>query len=138
MPIPTELFETIRGRQAPGGDPGMALDAIVTWRALFRKFGPLIGPLSTELLFARSLGAHAGAFPWLPQAAPGGLRPTLDEFERSLDSRTLDEIAAANHALLATFATGLSDLIGAGLVIRFLQAAFPRDESNKNSQEYAA
>lgn len=110
----------------------MTMDAIVIWRALFKKFAPLIGPLSTELLFARSLAVHAGAFPWLPQVAPGAARPLLDEFERSLDKQTPDEIAAANHALLASFTTSLSELIGSGLVIRFLQAAFQHDESNKN------
>jgi hypothetical protein len=132
MPIPTELFATITGRLAPDGAAGMTMDAIVIWRALFKKFAPLIGPLSTELLFARSLAVHAGAFPWLPQVAPGAARPLLDEFERSLDKQTPDEIAAANHALLASFTTSLSELIGSGLVIRFLQAAFQHDESNKN------
>jgi hypothetical protein len=115
----------------------MPMDAIVVWRMLFKKFAPLIGPLSMELLFARSLAAHAGAFPWLPQVLPGAAGPVLEDFERSLDSRTPDEIAAANRALLATFTSRLSDLIGAGLVIRFLRTAFPPDETHKNIQEKA-
>ncbi|QOL51512.1 hypothetical protein [Massilia litorea] len=109
------------------------MDAIVVWRALFKKFGPLIGPLSTELLFARSLAAHENTFPWLPQAVSGALRPLFEEFERCLDNRTPEEIVAANTALLATYTTGLNELIGAGLVTRFLQATFPHDESNKNT-----
>jgi hypothetical protein len=90
----------------------------------------LIGPLSTELLFARALTTHERAFPWLPQAVPGAPRPVFEEFERSLDSRMPDEIAAVNRALLATYTTGLAELIGPGLVTRFLQAAFPHDESS--------
>jgi hypothetical protein len=108
------------------------MGAIVVWRALFKKFGPLIGPLSMELLFARTLAAHEGAFSWLPQAVPGAPRPVFEEFEHSLDSRTPDEIAAVNRALLATYTTGLAELIGPGLVTRFLQAAFPHEESNDN------
>jgi hypothetical protein len=130
MPIPTELFATMTGRLAPAGRPGMAMDAIVVWRALFKKFAPLIGPLSTELMFARTLAAHEVAFPWLPQAVPGAPRPVFEEFERSLDSRTPDEIAVVNRALLATYTTALAELIGPGLATRFLQAAFPHDESS--------
>jgi hypothetical protein len=133
MPIPTELFATMTGRLAPGGRPGTITDAVAVWRALFKKFSPLIGPLSTELLFARSLATHEGAFPWLPQAMPGTLRPVFEEFERSLASRTSDEIVAVNRALLASYTTGLAELIGPGLVTRFVRAAFPPDESNKNS-----
>jgi hypothetical protein len=132
MPIPTALFATITGRLAPAGSPGTAKDAIVVWRALFKKFAPLIGPFSTELLFVRTVAAHEGAFPWLPQAVPGAARPLFEEFARSLDSQMPDEIAAVNRALLATYTTGLAELIGPGLVTRFLQAAFPHNESTDN------
>lgn len=111
------------------------MDAIVVWRALFKKFAPLIGPLSTELLFARALAIHESAFPWLPQALPGATHPIFTEFERSLDDRTPDEIVSVNHALLLSYTTGLVDLIGAGLTTRFLQAAFPIDATNNRIQE---
>lgn len=120
------------GRLAPGGSPGTAMDAIVIWRTLLGKFGPLIGPLSAELLFVRSLAAHASAFPWLPQPSPGTLRPLLADFERSLDSRTPDEILAVNRLLLASYLAVLGELIGPGLVARFLHTAFPHEESGEN------
>lgn len=107
------------------------MDAIVVWQALFKKFGPLIGPLSTELLFARSLAAHETTFPWVPQTTTGAMRPLFEEFQRGLENRSSDEIVAVNSALLATYLNGLADLIGAGLVTRFVQAAFPHDETNK-------
>jgi hypothetical protein len=133
MPIPSELFATMTGRLAPAGSRGAAMDAIAVWHTLFTKFGPLIGPLSMELLFARTLAAHESAFPWLPRAVPSAARPVFEEFEGSLDSRPPEEIAAVNRALLATYTTGLAELIGLGLVTRLLQAAFPLDASNETS-----
>jgi hypothetical protein len=133
MPIPTELLATMTGRLAPAGRPGTAADAVLVWRALFKTFAPLIGPLSTELLFTRALAAHEGVFPWLAQAVPGVPRPVFEEFERRLDNRTTDDIYAVNRALLATYTTALVELIGPGLVTRFLQAAFPHDESSDNT-----
>lgn len=130
MLIPTELLATMTGHLAPGGSPATAMDAIAVWRALFRKFAPLIGPLSAELLFARSLALHQSAFPWLPQSVAHTPRPLLEAFERSLDSRTPDEIIAINHLLLASYITGLGELIGPGLVTRFLHTAFPHEKSD--------
>ena len=121
------------GRLVPREGAATAMDAIVVWRALFRKFAPLLGPLSTELLFARVLATHESAFPWLPQALPGAARPIFTDFERSLDGRPPDEIVLVNHALLLSYTTGLADLIGAGLTTRFLQAAFPIDGTTNNS-----
>lgn len=109
------------------------MDAIVVWRALFKKFGPLIGPLSTDLLFARTLASHESAFPWLPQALPGATHSIFADFERSLDGHTFDEIATANRALLSSYTAGLADLIGAGLTVRFLEATFPNDDTNNKS-----
>jgi hypothetical protein len=135
MPIPTELFATLTGRLTPGDRPGIAMDAIVVWRALFMKFGPLIGPVTTELLFVRSLRANASTFPWLPHSLADTSRPVLEEFERRLDILTPEEIVTVNRALLATYTTFLSDLIGSGLTVRFLQTAFPDDATDNKIQE---
>ena len=121
------------GRLVPGTGASTALDAIVVWRALFKKFGPLIGPLSTDLLFTRTLASHASAFPWLPQAVTGSPRSIFADFERCLDGQTSDEIAEVNRVLLASYTAGLADLIGAGLTVRFLQATFPNDDTNNKS-----
>lgn len=125
------------GRFAPGNGTGTVTvtDVIMVWRALFGKFSPLIGPLSTELLFARALATHESAFPWLPQAAPGAGRSILADFEHSLHGRAPDEIVAVNRALLLSYTTGLSTLIGDRLTTRFLQAAFPGDDTNNKQIE---
>lgn len=126
MSIPTELLATISGRLAPGGAPATAADAVRVWRTVFQRFDPLLGPLSTALLFARAMDTQAAAFPWLPQtSAAQPAQTAFDRFAHSLDGRSPDDILATNRALLASFAEQTSELIGAGLATRFLRAAFP-------------
>jgi len=132
MPIPTELFTTIMAPIA-ADSPEPAAEAIRVWHLLFRRFGPLIGPLSTDLLFARSLALHASDYPWLPRIAPAAPRTAFPEFERSLDARGADDIVAVNRALLESYTTGLVNLIGAGLTTRLLEAAFPDNKTNTNT-----
>jgi len=130
MPIPTELFATIVAPIATASGQEPATEAIRVWQTLFRKFGPLLGPLSTELLFARSLAIHTPQYPWLPRIAPAAARTAFAEFERILAARAPEDIVAVNHALLASYTKGLLDLIGAGLTTRLLAAAFPDDKTN--------
>ena len=123
------------GRLAADSAAKSATEAVRLWQTMFRKFSPLIGPLSAELLFVRSLNAHAAAFPWLPEVGPGNTKTAFAQFERSLDGRTAEEIVAANHALVQTYITVLADLIGVRLAIKFLGTAFADDAINKNSEE---
>lgn len=123
------------GRLAADNAAGSAAEAIRLWQTLFRKFSPLIGPLSAELLFVRSLAAQDAAFPWLPRVRPGATRTAFADFERSLDNRTAEEIIAANHALLLTYVTVLADLIGMRLAVKFLGTAFADDDTSKKIEE---
>jgi hypothetical protein len=135
MPIPTELFMTILGEIVADNETNAAAAAVRVWHTLFRKIAPLLGPLSADLLFARSLAANEAAFPWLPRIAADASRTALAEFERSLENRGRDDIVAANHALLSTYITVLADLIGAGLATRLLGGAFPDVETKKDTEE---
>jgi len=138
MPIPTELLVKMTGRLTPDDGPATAEAALHVWRTLFRKLAPLLGPLSTELMFARSLAARHPAFPWLPQLAPDAEQAAFARFAPSLDARSPDDIAAANRALLETFTSALADLIGMQLAVRLLHAAFLDDDANKNTLEKTA
>ncbi len=130
MPIPTELLDTILDRLAPNGDPPTPDDAIDVWARLFARFRPLLGPLSTQLLFARALALHESAIPWLPQATtPDQTRQAFDLFARALDGRQPEDVLAANRALLASYATQLAELIGTRLATQFLRSAFPPDDA---------
>jgi hypothetical protein len=133
MPISTELFATIMGNISTSSAQHCAAAAMRVWRTMFRKFGPLLGPLSADLLFARSLAAQESSFPWLPHIAPDAASTAFEAFERSLDSRTAEEILAANRAMLLTYTTVLAELIGMRLATNFLAAAFVNENTNKNS-----
>lgn len=132
MPIPTELFTTIMAPIA-ADSPEPAAAAIRVWHVLFHRLRPLLGPLSTDLLFARSLSMHASDFPWLPRIAPAAQRMAFEEFERSLEARAAHDVVAANRALLASYTTGLVNLIGTGLTTRLLETAFPDNKTNTNT-----
>ena len=130
MTIPTELLATIMERLTPNGDPATVDGAIDVWTCLFARFHPLIGLLGTELLFARSLGLHEKAFPWLPQATTSiQAGQVFDSFTRTLVGRSPEDIIAANRALLASFSTQLAELIGARLATQFLRSAFAPDDA---------
>jgi hypothetical protein len=135
MPIPTELFTTIMGRFTSDNAPDPAAVAAEVWRTLFRRFTPLIGPLSTNLVFLRSLSRHETDFPWLPQIEPSAPHTTFDAFERSLQGRPAEEIFAVNRALLAAYAGIVAELIGVPLTTKFMEAAFADDDTNKKIEE---
>jgi hypothetical protein len=130
MPIPNALFAKIMGSISANNVPE---SAIRVWQTLFHKFAPLLGPLSADLLFARSLAEQRAAFPWLPHIAPEAAGTALAAFELSLSERTMEDIVEANHAMLSTYIRVLTELIGVGLTVNFLGAAFVNEHTNKNS-----
>jgi hypothetical protein len=135
MPIPTELFTTIMEHFAPDSASDAAGTAVRAWHALFHKLAPLLGPLSADLLFARSLTVQEAQFPWLPKLAPSAARTAFADFERSLANRPAEEIAAVNRALLSTYTTVLAGLIGDGLATRVLGGAFPDVATTRKTEE---
>ena len=130
MPIPTELLTAMTDRLTPNGGPSTADAAARVWSRIFARFNPLIGPVSTQALFARALALHQEAFPWLPQAlTPEQARQAFASFALALDAQQADALLAANRALLDTFSTELAELIGARLATQFLRSAFPPDDA---------
>lgn len=122
MPIPTDLLATITA-PLEGGRPD---DARRIWRTLQAKLDPLLGPLSNQLLFARSLEAHQADFPWLPPTATlTAQEVALTVFEHALDALAPGELVRANRVLLETYTQALCELIGVSLATRFLRSAFP-------------
>jgi hypothetical protein len=138
MAIPIELLVKITSRLAPDGGPDTAQLALRIWAELFGKLVPLLGPLSNELLFARSVTARQQAFPWLPRPEPGAESTAFAGFGPCLDGRSPEEIVAVNRALLETYTAALADLIGVQLATRLLRAAFHDDDANKNTVEKTA
>ena len=133
MPTQTELLARIMERIASGSGSATAAQAAAAWRVVFDRFAPLFGPLSTHLVFERSVAVCDPAFPWLPHtSAPQPATAAFDAFVDSLDGRTPREIEAVNSALLDTYTKQLEELIGARLAARFLDSAFPPKGADTN------
>ena len=135
MPLPTELFTRIMGHIAPDSTPDATAAALRVWHTLFHKLAPLLGPLSADLLFMRSLAAHEAQFPWLPRVAPSAAGTAFREYERCLEGRPEQDIVAVNRALVSTYMAVLADLIGDGLAGRLLDAAAADMDTNKDTEE---
>jgi hypothetical protein len=133
MPSLTELLATITDRLRPGGEPGNADDAVQVWNTVQARFAPLLGPMSTDLLFVRTLSEHAREFPWLEACATHDKpRDAFDAFVQCLGTQAPADIVAANQTLLTSYVAHLSELIGERLVARFLGSAFPSGATDKN------
>ena len=133
MPPLTELLATIMDRLRPGETPGNVADAVQVWNTLKARFAPLIGPLSTDLLFVRILSEHARDFPWLAVcAAKDTPQDSFEAFVLCLGKLAPADVVAANQTLLTSYIVYLSDLIGERLVTRFLDSAFPSGATGKN------
>lgn len=131
----TELLATITDRLRPGGEPGNAAGAVQIWNTLQARFASLLGPLSTDLLFVRTLSEHAQDFPWLEACATlvsDKPRIAFDAFVLCLDKLAPADIAAVNQVLLTSYIAQLSDLIGDSLVTRLLHTAFPSGAAVRN------
>lgn len=133
MPIQTELLATLMVRLTPQAGSGSVADAIDVWNLLFRRFSPLIGPLSTAVLFERVLVLQAQAFPWLPRV---GVTPSAHSpfalFTQLLEDQSPEQMLAANRALLESFVHELADLIGDSLVERFLRPLLLSGDAPEN------
>lgn len=130
MPISTDLLATM----SASFEAGTPDAAVAVWRRLRNKLDPLLGSLSSSLLFVRSLEAHQKQFPWLPEAVtPSALENVFDEFERRLDQIAPEELVRVNRALLATYTEALCELIGVQLSTRFLRSVFPDASASKNT-----
>ena len=133
MPPLTELLATITDRLRPGGEPGNADDAVQVWNTVQARFAPLLGPMSTDLLFVRTLSEHARDFPWLEAcAAQGAPGDAFKAYVLCLGKLAPADIEAANQTLLTSYIVYLSELIGERLVTRFLASAFPSGATGKN------
>lgn len=135
MPLNARLLSFITEplRAAPG--PMVAHEAIAIWQKLARKFGPLIGPSSVQLIVGRCIEANQGAFPWLGLfSSPGMAAPPYEGLRAVLERAPPEDIDAATCAMLATYVSQLNTLIGVRLTERFLHATFPAGGTPKETR----
>lgn len=135
MPLSTRLLSDITGslRAAPAAEA--AYEAIVIWQQLSRKFGPLIGPSSVQLIIGRAIEANQSAFPWLGLSTnPGMSTPPYDGLRAALERSGHQAVMAATSAMLMAYVNQLNILIGARLTEQFLRATFPTAVDNKSTR----
>lgn len=109
-----------------GADAGQIADAAVAiWTAIDKALSPVIGLRGSAALFERSLHLAQADYPWLGAADEhaAGARQ-FGALRSLLVQQTPDQAAAAHDFLLHTFVNLLTDLIGASLTRRLLQAAW--------------
>jgi hypothetical protein len=123
--------------QMDGANPSDSADRhLQPWRALAQHLSPLIGDGGFAALYGRTARLLAGRYGWL---TAGPSSPPLDALFQRLggDLRGAEPALAveANTALLLTFTGLLSDLIGAALTTRLLDAAWNGARTQKNAGE---
>lgn len=98
----------------------------MVFQRLARKFGPLIGPSTVQLIVGRSIEASQPTFPWLgPFANPGMSTPPYDGLRAVMERAEHEAVLAATSAMLVTYLNQLNILIGARLTEQFVRAIFP-------------
>lgn len=103
-----------------------AHEATLIWQQLARKFVPLLGPSSVQLIVGRSIEVHQPSYPWLGMfSSPGMSTPPYDGLRAALEQAAAEEVQAATAAMLMTYITQLTTLIGGRLTEQFLRATFP-------------
>lgn len=100
----------------------LAQAAGATWRAVDLALAPVIGRLGVRALFRRSLVLGSIDHPWLAVVNDSPL-PAGDfsDLQSALAGQTGSAAAAAQGALLQTYAGLLTEFIGAPLTERLLQ-----------------
>jgi hypothetical protein len=90
-----------------------------------KSLSTVIGQRGSAALYERSLHLAQAAYPWLGAAYESAAEPRrFGALHAALVQQTPEHAAAAHDFLLHTFVTLLTDLIGASLTRRLLQAAW--------------
>lgn len=126
MPVNPRLASDITQAMRAAPADMAAHEAIVIWQRLARKFVPLIGPSSVQLIVGRSIESHQSAYPWLGLFSnPGMATPPYDGLRASLERATATDVHAVTYAMLISYVSQLNTLIGTRLTEQFLRSTFP-------------
>lgn len=126
MPLKARLVSDITHALRAAPASMAAHEAILIWQQLARKFVPLLGPSSVELIVGRTIEIHQPSFPWLGAfSTPAMSTPPYDGLRAALERAAAEEVLAATTAMLSTYISQLNTLIGGRLAEQFLRATFP-------------
>lgn len=131
MRVLSDITRSLRAASAADA----AHEATLIWQRLARKFVPLIGPSSVQIIVGRSIEANQPSFPWLGLFnSPGMSTPPYDGLRAAMERAEKEVILAATSAMLLTYINQLNTLIGARLTEQFLRATFPASADIKDTR----
>lgn len=131
MPLTARLVSDITQALRAAPAPMAAQEATLIWQRLARKFVPLIGPTSVQLIVGRTLATSQQNFPWLGlDSDPGMSTPPYDGLRAALERAEADEIHAVTAAMLMTYVKQLNVLIGGRLTEQFVRSVFPSGDAD--------
>ena len=135
MPVSSGLLSGITLSLRAAGQAEAASEATAVLQRLARKFVPLIGPSSVQVIVERSLNACQADYPWLvPDSDPAMSTPPYDGLRGAFAQVDKEAVLAATSAILLTYVSQLNTLIGARLTEQFLRATFPVPADTKVSR----
>ena len=135
MPVSSRLLSNITRalRAAPAAEAANEATAIL--QRLARKFVPLIGPSSVQMIVGRSLDACQQHYPWLGSGSDLALStPPYDGLRAAFERAEKEAVLAAITAMLMTYASQLNTLIGGRLAEQFLRATVPAPADVKDTR----
>jgi hypothetical protein len=133
--ISTRLVSDITRALRAAPHPEVAHEATLIWQTLARKFVPLIGPSSVQLIVGRCIESSQSSFPWpAPFSSPGMATPPYDGLRAAFEHARAEAVLAVTSAMLTTYISQLNILIGARLAEQFLRAIFPAPADTKDTR----
>ena len=135
MPVSSGLLSDITLSLRAAGQADAANEAASILQRLARKFVPLLGPSSVQVIVERCLNACQADYPWLVSNSERTMStPPYDGLRDALAGAEKDAVLAATSAILMTYVTQLNTLIGVRLTEQFLRATFPVPADTKDSR----
>jgi hypothetical protein len=99
-----------------------------------KSLSAVIGRRGSAALYERSLHLAQSAYPWLGAAYENAAEPRrFGPLRAALVQQTPENAAAAHDLLFHTFINLLTDLVGASLTRRLLQAAWEPPSSGPSA-----
>jgi len=112
-------------RAGEGADAARVADThVALWEQVALALAPIIGQRGVAALYARSLYLSAAAHPWLGVPADPQGAMDLAALKPVIARQTSADATAGAVAVLQTFNTLLTSLIGASLTERLLDAVW--------------
>ncbi len=121
-------------RVGEGADATRTADAIIDlWRQIEAALAPIIGQRGVVALYQRSLYLTIAAHPWLELQADPQATMDLAALKSAMVQQDSADAVAGGVAMLQTFQTLLTSLIGSSLTGRLLDGVWTHPSPSSSS-----